>query len=51
MQVGCSNWKRVFLILARIVDPEEKLRPSIDVFRQVRSLETYNPKEQEYRLR
>jgi len=41
----------VFLILARMVDPKEKLRPSIDIFRQVKSLEQYNPKEQEYRLR
>ena len=50
-QVGCSNWKRVFLILAGIVDPTQKSRPSVEVFRQVKSLENYNPKEREYRLR
>ncbi len=50
-QVGCSNWKRVFLILAGIVDPGDRVRPSIEVFRQVNSLENYTPKEQEYRLR
>lgn len=50
VKVGCSNWKRVFLILAGIVDLKQKQRPSIDVFRQVNSLANYSPKEQEHRL-
>ena len=41
----------MFLILAGIVDPTQKNRPSVDVFRQVNSLENYNPKEREYILR
>jgi hypothetical protein len=51
LQVGCSNWKRVFLILAGVVDPKSKQRPSVDIFRQVNSLMNYSPKEQEHRLR
>ena len=41
----------MFLILANLVDPGEKLRPSVEVFRKVKSLEDYSPSEQEYRLR
>ena len=51
LQVACSNWKRVFLIFANLVDPDGSLRPSIDIFRQVKSMEDYSPSEQEYRLR
>ena len=50
-QVACSNWKRVFLIFAGLADPDGSLRPSIDIFRQVKSMEDYSPSEQEYRLR
>ncbi|CAI8035521.1 Carbohydrate sulfotransferase 14 [Geodia barretti] len=50
-KVACSNWKRVFLIFANLVDPDGSLRPSIDIFRQVKSMEDYSPSEQEYRLR
>ena len=41
----------MFLVLAGIVGANQKTRPSVEVFRQVNSLENYTPKEQEYRLR
>ena len=41
----------MFLISAGVVDPSEALRPSVEVFRQVKSLDDYSPLEQEYRLR
>ena len=41
----------MFLIFAGLVDPNGNLRPNIDIFRQVKSLEDYTPSEQEYRLR
>ena len=33
------------------MDPSETFRPSVEVFRQVKSLDDYSPLEQEYRLR
>ena len=41
----------MFLIFAGLVDPNESLRPSIETFRKVKSLEDFSPTEQEYRLR
>ena len=38
-------------MFAGLVDPSETLRPSVEVFRQVKSLNDYSPLEQEYRLR
>lgn len=41
----------MFLIFAGLVYPSETLRPSIEMFRKVKSLSDYSPHEQEYRLR
>ena len=52
LAVGCSNWKRMFVVLNGLLPPtESSQRPSEDILRSAYKLVSLKPEEREWRLR